>query len=240
MFRNRGCIIGLGLLVVAAVLFFTILDFYADLAWFETMGVTSILWKRLVSEWVLFFVAWVVASGVLVGNWLLARRLAGVGQMTVPWLRQRRTHNQISAEPTTRVVAARVADTVLAVVAVGVGLLLALPARSMWMPVLRYLNATPFGQTDPVLGRDLSYYVFDLPWLNFLQGWLLWLVLLSLVGAALVYVASYSAERLTAQVQIVSERQPWLRLSRSAERHLLILGAVALGLIAWGYRLKMA
>jgi uncharacterized membrane protein (UPF0182 family) len=240
MFKNRGCIIGLGLLVLAAILFFTILDFYADLAWFETMGVTSILWKRLVSEWVLFLAAWVVASGVLVGNWLLARRLAGVGQMTVPWVRQRRTQHQITAEPTTRVIAARVADAVLAVVAVGMGLLFALPARNMWLPLLRYLNATPFGQTDPVLGRDLGYYIFDLPWLNFLQGWLLWLVLLSLVGAALVYVASYSAERLTAQVQIVGERQPWLRLARSAERHLLILGAIALALFAWGYRLKMA
>ena len=240
MLRNRGWIVGLGLLVLAAVLFFTILDFYADLAWFETMGVTSVLWKRLISEWALFLVAWVVASAVLVGNWLLARRLAGVGQMTVPWLRQRRSQNQITAEPTTRVVAARVADAVLAVAAVGVGFLFALPARNMWMPVLRYFDATPFGTTDPVLGRDLSYYIFDLPWLNFLQGWLLWLVLLSLVGAALVYLASYSAERLTAQVQIVGERQPWLRLSRSAERHLLILGAVALGFIAWGYRLKMA
>ena len=176
MFKNKGCIIGLGLFVVVAILFFTILDLYADLAWFETQGVTSVLWKRIVSEWVLFLVAWVVASGVLVGNWLLARRLAGVGQMTVPWLRQRRTQHQITAEPTTRVVAARVADAVLAVAAVGLGLLFALPARGMWMTVLRYLNATSFGQTDPVLGRDLSYYVFDLPWLNFLQGWLLWLV----------------------------------------------------------------
>ena len=240
MLRNRGCIIGLVLIVVLAVLFFTILDFYADLAWFENMGVTSVLWRRIVSEWVLFLVAWVAASAVLMGNWLLARRLAGVGQMTVPWLRQRRTQHQITAEPTTRVVAARVADLVLAVVALGVGLLFAFPARSMWMPVLRYLNASTFGQTDPVLGRDLSYYIFELPWLNFLQGWLLWLVLLSLIGAALVYLASYSAERLTAQVQIVGERQPWLRLSRSAERHLLILGAFALGLIAWGYRLNMA
>jgi len=240
MFKNKGCIIGLGLFVVMAILFFTILDLYADLAWFETQGVTSVLWKRIASEWVLFLAAWVVASGVLVGNWLLARRLAGAGQMTVPWLRQRRTQHQITAEPTTRVVAARVADAVLAVAAVGLGLLLALPARSMWMTVLRYLNATSFGQADPVLGRDLSYYVFDLPWLNFLQGWLLWLVFLSLIGAALVYLASYSAERLTAQVQIVGERQPWLQLSRSAERHLLILGAIALGLIAWGYRLNMA
>jgi uncharacterized membrane protein (UPF0182 family) len=240
MFKNKGYIIGLGLFVVVAVLFFTIMDLYADMAWFETLGVTSVLWKRIVSEWVLFLAAWVVASGVLVGNWWLARRLAGVGQMMVPWLRQRRTQHQITAEPTTRVVAARVADAVLAVAAVGLGLLFALPARGMWLTALQYLNAVPFGQTDPVLGRDLSYYVFDLPWLNFLQGWLLWLVLLSLVGAALVYLASYSAERLTAQVQVVGERRPWLRLSRPAERHLLILGAVALGLIAWGYQLNMA
>ena len=240
MVKNKGWLIALGLVVLIAILFFTILDFYADLAWFETMGMTSILWKRLVSEWVLFVVAWIVAFGLLAGNWLLARRLAGAGQMTVPWLRQRRMQNQITAEPTTRVIAARVADAVLAVAAGGMALLFAMPARNMWMPVLRYLNATPFGEADPVLGRDLGYYVFGLPWLNFLQGWLLWLVLLSLVGAALVFLASYSAERLTARVQIVGERQPWLQLSRAAERHLLILGAVALGIIAWGYQLRMA
>jgi uncharacterized membrane protein (UPF0182 family) len=240
MLRNRGCLVGLGLLVVGAVLFFTLLDFYADLAWFEALGVTSVLWKRIVSEWVLFLGAWLVASGVLAGNWWLARRLAGVGQMTVPWLRQRRTRNQITAEPTTRIIAARVADGVLAVGAVGLGLFFALPARGMWMTVLQYLNAVPFGQTEPVLGQDLSYYVFDLPWLSFLQGWFLWLVLVSLVGAALVYLASYSAERLMARVEIVGERRPWLRLSRAAERHLLGLGAIALGLFAWGYRLNMA
>ena len=80
---------------------------------------------------------------------------------------------------------------------------------------------------------------FDLPWLQFLQGWFLWLVLMSLAGAVLVYLASYSAERLTAKVQVVGVRQPWLRLPPAAERHLLVLGAVALGLIAWGYQLNI-
>ena len=240
MFKGRGWFFGLGLVVVLAILFFLIMDFSADLVWFETLGVTSVLWKRILSRWVLFLAAWLVGSAVLAGNWLLARRLAGVGQMTVPWLRQRRMNNQYTTEPTTRVVAARVADGVLAVGAVGLGLFFALPARGMWMTALKYLNATSFGQTEPVLGRDLSYYVFDLPWLSFLQGWLLWLVLFSLIGAALVYLASYSAGRLAARIEIVGQRQPWLRLSRAAERHLLILGAVALGLFAWGYRLNMA
>jgi hypothetical protein len=123
---------------------------------------------------------------------------------------------------------------------VGLGFFFSLPARGEWMTALRYLNGTSFGQTEPVLGRDLGYYIFDLPWLSFLQGWCLWLVLLSLIGAALVYLASYSAGRLAARIEVVGQRQPWLRLSRAAERHLLVLGAVALGLFAWGYRLNMA
>ncbi len=240
MSKSRGWWIGLGLLVILAVLIFLVMDFSADLMWFQTLGVTSVLWKRILSEWVLFLAAWLLASAVLGGNWLLARRLAGVGQMTVPWLRQRQINNQFTTEPTTRVIAARVADGILVVGAVSLGFFFSLPARGMWMTALRYLNGTSFGQTEPVLGRDIGYYVFDLPWLSFLQGWFLWLVLLSLIGGALVYLASYSAGRLAARIEIVGKRQPWLRLSRAAERHLLVLGAVALGLFAWGYRLNMA
>jgi uncharacterized membrane protein (UPF0182 family) len=239
MFRSKGCTIGLVLVVVLAIVLSIVLDLYTDLAWFATLGVTSVLWKRIVAEWLLFLVAWVVAVGVLIANWWLARRLAGGGQMTVVWLRQQRSQHQFTTEPTTRVIAARVADTLLAGLAILVGLFFALPARGMWLTALMSLNGSSFGQSDPILGRDLSYYVFRLPWLKFLQGWFLWLVLLSLAGAALVYLASYSAERLTAKVQVVGARQPWLRLPPSAERHLLVLGAVALGLVAWGYQLNI-
>jgi uncharacterized membrane protein (UPF0182 family) len=239
MLRNKGCTVGFVLLVVLAMLFFAVLDLYTDLTWFETLGVASVLWKKIASEWLLFLIAWVVAAGVLIANWWLARRLAGGDQMTVPWLKQRLSQNQVTAEPTTRVVTARVANGILAAVALIVGLFFALPARGMWMTALQFYNATSFGQSDPILGKDLSYYIFRLPWLKFLQGWFLWLVLLSLAGAALVYLASHSADRLTDRVQIVGVRQSWLRLSRPAERHLLLLGAVALALIAWWYQLNI-
>ena len=239
MLRNKGCTVGLVLVVLLAILLFSVSDLYTDLTWFTTLGVASVLWKRIASEWLLFLIAWVVATGVLVANWLLARRLAGGDQMTVPWLKQRVSQNQVTAEPTTRVVPAGVADGILAAVAVVVGLLFALPARGMWMTALQFYNATSFGQTDPILGRDLSYYVFHLPWLRALQGWFLWLVLLSMAGAALVYLAIFSADRLRDRVEIVGARQPWLRLSRAAERHLLVLGAIVLALIAWGYQLSI-
>ncbi len=239
MLRNRGCLIVIVLGVLLVVLFTTGLDLYTDLAWFDALGFASVLWRRIGAEWLLFVGSWIVAAGVLAANWLLARRLAGVGEMTLPWMEQQRSGHRTTTEPTTRVVAGRIADAVLAAIAVGLGFFFAVPARGVWLTALMSANAAPFGQTDPILGRDLSFYVFRLPWQRFLQGWFLWLVLFSLAGAALVYLASYSAERLTRNVKVVGIREAWLRLAPAAERHLLILGAVALGLLAWGYQLNI-
>ena len=237
MFKNKGCLIAIFIIVILGILFFVGMDLYTDLAWFETLGVASILWKRIATEWLLFIVAWVVSSAVLVGNWWLARRFAGGGEMVVPWLRAEQSQHQTTAEPTTLVVAGRVANVLLVVIAAVLGWFFAMPARSMWRTALFNFQAVPFGQTDPILNRDLSFYIFNLPWQRFLQGWLLWLAFIAIIGAALIYVASASAAQVTAKVKIVGQKRPWLDLPPAADRHLLLLGAVILGLIAWGYQL---
>src|SRR5213079_2222414 len=38
-----------------------------------------------------------------------------------------------------------------------------------WDPLLRWLNQVPFGQTDPVFGRDIGFYFFTLPILEFVR-----------------------------------------------------------------------
>jgi hypothetical protein len=218
--------------VVIFILFTTGLDLYTDLAWFDALGFASILWRRIGAEWLLFVMAWLVAAGVMAGNWWLARWLGGGDAITVPWLRQER-----SGYRTTQTVAVRVANGVLVAIAVAVGFFFALPVRAMWLTALMSIHGVSFSQTDPILGRDLSFYIFHLPWQRFLQGWFLWLTLFALGGAALVYLTSSLAERLTDKVQIEGLRQAWLRLPLAAERHLLVVGAVALGLLAWGYQL---
>jgi uncharacterized membrane protein (UPF0182 family) len=241
MLKNKGCVIGFALVALLAILLFTLLDFFTDLAWFQALGVASVLWKRVGFEWLLFIVAWIVATAVMIVNWWLALRLGGSKEMTVPWFRAQeswgRQQSQFRTEPTTITIAGRVASVVVAALALGLGFLFASPARAMWLTALASFQGTSFGQVDPILGRDVGFYVFRLPWLRFLQSWLLWLVVVSLAGAFLIYLAGYSAERLTAKVRVVGADQPWLRLPRAGERHLLALGAIALGLIAWGYLL---
>jgi len=234
MNKNKGCALAIFLAVIGIILFFALLNLYTDLAWFESLGFASILWKRIIAEWLLFLSGWLIAALVLGANWWLARWLAGGGQMTVPWLRQRRVRYRVTAEPTIRLVAARAANLLLGAVAVGLGFFFGLSARAMWLTGLLSAQGLPVGQSDPILGRDLSFYLFRLPWQRFLQGWFLWLTLFALGGAALVYLASDSAGQLAAR------RQGSLaRLPRPAERHLLVLGAITLGLLAWGYRLSI-
>ena len=241
MLKNRGCSIALVLVVVLAILLVAALDLYTDVAWLDTLGLASVVWRRLGTEWLLFLIGWLVATGVMAGNWLLARAVAGGGHMTVPWLRQQRSQHGVTAEPTTRTVGGQAVNIVLAVVAGGLGFMFALTARAMWLTALMSFEGGLFGQVDPVLGRDVSFFVFHLPWLSFLQGWFLWLVAVSLIGSVLIYLATYSAQRLTSRIQVVDAKggRFSIRLPRAAERHLLVLGALVLGLIAAGYQLDV-
>lgn len=239
MLKNRGCLLGIFVFIVAVVLFFTGLDLFTDVAWFQALGFESVLWRRIGAEWLLFLAGWVIAALVLGANWWLARALAGDEPQLKLGKGRRRPSRPRRVESEAAEVAGKVATGVLVAAAVGLGLFFGFSARAMWSTALLSRYAAPFGQTDPVLGHDLSFYVFRLPWQRFLQGWFLWLVLFALGGTALIYLTVYSAGRLREKVQVVGVRQLWLRLSPVAEGHLLVLGAVGLGLLAWGYQLNI-
>jgi uncharacterized membrane protein (UPF0182 family) len=42
-------------------------------------------------------------------------------------------------------------------------ILLAMLATSLWIPLMAYFGATATGITDPVFGKDLSFYLLELP-----------------------------------------------------------------------------
>ena len=56
------------------------------------------------------------------------------------------------------------------------------------MTVLTWWHQTPFGVSDPILGRNVAFYVFTLPLLELVRGLALALVVLAAIGSAAVYV----------------------------------------------------
>src|SRR5690606_33426837 len=63
------------------------------------------------------------------------------------------------------------------------GLFVGVSTAARWSTVLQYLNRTEFGQNDPQFGFDVSFYVFELPFLRGLVAYASAIVLISGLGA---------------------------------------------------------
>jgi uncharacterized membrane protein (UPF0182 family) len=98
-------------------------------------------------------------------------------------------------------------------------------AATHWSDYLLFTHAGSFGQADPVFGNDIGFYVFRLPFLNFLQGWFLFTLGLTIVATGAVYFSDRQLDILTGATPLVSTY---------VRRHLLaLLGTFAL-VFAWG------
>jgi len=102
-------------------------------------------------------------------------------------------------------------------------LIFGMVAQGNWEVVLRFFNGQPFGITDPVFLREIGFYVFSLPFFNFLRGWLLGALIVTLLGSAGVYLFSYGVQRLR------------FDFARPVLAHVGGLVIAILGLFAWGY-----
>ena len=152
-------------LILLAVLALIILvpalvKFYTDWLWFVQMEYEQVFLRALTARAALGSIVFVLAFGVLAVNFYLAQGALGLRNFRV-----------MDAEGP-RVVSVDLSQ-MKAFVYLGAGVLalfIALYASSRWDTWLLWRFAVPFGSTDPILGRDISFYVFELPFYQFLQG----------------------------------------------------------------------
>ncbi|MCB9557318.1 MAG: UPF0182 family protein [Deltaproteobacteria bacterium] len=116
-----------------------------------------------------------------------------------------------------------VAAGILAAAAMGV------LASQHWEDVLKFLNATSFGHSEPVLKRDIGFYLFKLPTLEFVQEWLIYLTGLCLFFSAAVYFFRNA----------ISIEGRWPKMNDGIRAHLLVALACVIAVIGWGFRLEM-
>ena len=115
-------------------------------------------------------------------------------------------------------------------VAAVVALFLGIFASSEWLTWLQYRNAVPFGQTDPLFDRDVSFYIFTLPFLDVARYLALAVVVLSLIGSTAAYVVSGT---------LALDPTRGLVIGGEARRHLGLLVAGLFLLLAWGAYLEV-
>src|SRR6266567_2269141 len=211
--RRRGRL-ALWLVVGLSVLLFLIsplIQLLAEWPWFSALGYERVFATRLIASLLLGIVAGGAAFALLYANLRFAQR----GIVPNPVVMQ--MNAQTPAVDVTRLVR-RLALPAALVLA----LFIALAVSSGWMPVLQFLNQTPFGVTDPVFGRDLGYYVFTLPIIGGVLGLLMFLVVVALLASGALYA-------LRGDVVIYRKN---LTIEPSARLHLALLLAVLFVLTA--------
>lgn len=194
-------------------------EIYTEWLWFGETGFQPLFLKSLATKILLGVSVFIAAFGFLFANLRMALRGPSRPYMVFPG----------GGDIQPIVLERRHLGFVAAGLSGVVALFLAGIASSQWMVVLQFLNATPFGSVDPIFGRDVSFYVFTLPMLDFVRYMLMGVTVLTFIGCTAVYV-------ITGRLVLAPEG---LTISPQSRQHLSMLIAVGFVLLAAGAYLDM-
>ena len=153
----------------------------SDWLWFNEIGFERVFLTKFTAEWIIGLVSGVIAFAVLYGNARYAMRgmRTADGPVRTPINEIGDVAAAVSAHATRLVRVLALPWTAL------LALFVALGMAGQWNTALQAIYRTPFGQTDPIFGRDIGYYVFVLPAIETVVGFVFIVLLLSLVLVAL-------------------------------------------------------
>lgn len=187
-----------------------------DHAWFDALGYADIWWWRTSVSLLLKCGIGVVATLAMRAHLEAIRR--SFVSVVVP--------GSVGNLELRGAVPDRTISLVLWAVAFVLGLLLTIPIDD-WLPFANVLDARPLSEADPYFQYDLTFWVHWLPFELQLYTW----ALIAHATMSMLVIVGYVLTR------GIGTDGRLLRISRHARRHITVLGAILLLLIAWSYRL---
>jgi hypothetical protein len=183
---------------------------YTTWLWFQQLGYQTVFTTTLLTKAGLGAVVGLITAAFIWINLKIALRLS---PETSPFARRFVIEGQEIPAPDFSALAPRLAP----LVALALGVFAGLAGWGAWETFLRFRHQAPFGETDPIFGRDIAFYFFTLPALDKVSDWLLVLVVVSLGGAAIIYLVHGAID--------LGRTQLSFSIERGARAHLLCLFA---------------
>lgn len=187
---------------------------YSEWLWFNSLSYGSVYVTILKTKVLLFFAAAAIFAAIFLGNLVLATRLSPKGKTVLwPWA----------------LLEGELASLKVAMI-MGIAFLcfiFGMVAQGNWELVLRFFNQQDFGSVDPVFHKEVSFYVFSLPFLQLLKGWIQGVFVVTVLGSGAIYFLGYMGQRMK------------FDYARSVLVHACSLVAIVLGTFAWGYWLDI-
>lgn len=226
--RAKAILIGLAVIISL----FKFVDWLAEYLWFEALAYESIFWRirllkvglflaALISVFLYFWVNFRIFAAFLDIRSLVSRLIthAGFRPATADRIKSNFEQNAGNQNLGKRMPLA------LILFALAIALAFGIIHYNQWDTLLLYWWAGPYGQADPIYGRDIGFYLFELPFYELLQNSLL---AASLIASILLLVGYSRAGSLTISWRQGPEAPPRVVL------HVLSNLALFLVALAWG------
>jgi len=205
--------IAVGVLVVIATILISAAGIYTDFLWFNHLGFQSVFLTQIIAQVALFIVGFALMFAVTLLSFNLAYRFRPV-YLRMPGESPFENYQQVI-------------DNLRRLIMFGVpavlGVFAGVAATSQWTTALQFLNSTPAGREDQQFGLDVSFYLFQLPFLTALVSFISAAVLLGGLIAAGVHLI-YGGIRLEGRAVRVA-KPARVQLSITAAVYFLVQGA---------------
>jgi hypothetical protein len=226
-FRWRTWLIG-ALIVLLLLVWPTWAGFYTDWLWFNELGFQAVFSTVLTTKLMAGVTGGLAAALVF---WLSLQIALRVSKSAGATGYKFYVANQEIAMADAGNLIARLALPI----ALAVGVFFGAQCWGVWDEFLLFRHGANFNEQDPVLGYDIGFYFFKLPFLDFVSGSLLTLLVLAVLASIVVYLG-----RAAIGFRVGEEAEkPSVWVTSGARSHLLGLMAAACAVLAWRYYLDL-
>lgn len=171
--RPTKPLIILAILAALALLVKTASGFYVNLIWFQDLSYGRLFLTPILAKIAIGVVAFILYALIIVSMGLIGFKTFIDAEIETSSFRFKFPFHVVrpGEQPQERPVFPfnqRHIRHLIILAGLGLSLLLALSAVSGgWLKLLEFINATPFGYQDSVFGKDISFYVFKIPFYSF-------------------------------------------------------------------------
>ena len=143
-------LIAAAIIFVLLLLFFILNRFYIDYLWFSEVGFTQIFFKEIITKTEIFIPIFMILVVLLYFYFLFLKKVIAKNSIVVvrSGIRSKFAWGHLA-------------------ISVVISLLITLlTTNSLWYKLLEFINAKPFNINDPIFNKDVSFYIFKLPFLE--------------------------------------------------------------------------
>lgn len=216
----RTLVIIFAVIIVAAT--FSI-NFLVDIQWFKEVNYLSVYFTKLVSVLKLLVPVFIVIFiTIAIYYRSIVPRIRKYGNDTVTSKDSIKRGNR----------AFYVIDFIIALI-----ISIAFSSR-YWYEIVEFTNATPFGVTDPIFGKDISFFVFQLPLIESLYNTIMSVLVFLVIATLICFIGLNAKDKLEGKIDRSSLKDLSSGITKFAGKQLAILTSLIMIMVSVGYLIK--